>query len=72
MRTPKEKIEKYERLLHQIQLYYAVSLDSQKVKKLLDRISSWSYAHRSGNGLSDKEQQKRIDRAFDNLLNVED
>lgn len=69
MRTDKEKIEKYEALLHRIQMFYSVTLDGAKVKKLLDNISSWSYAHRSGNGmLSDEEQQERIDRAFDNLL----
>ena len=63
----------YENLLHKIQMFYSVTMDSAKVKKLLDNISAWSYAHRSGNGmLSDDEQQERIDRAFDRLCDVED
>ena len=65
MISDKEKIEKYESLLHQLQMFYSVTMDSSKVKILLNNISSWSYAHRSGNGmLSDEEQQARIDAAF--------
>ncbi len=72
MRTNKEKVEMYENLLHRIQMYYGV-VDSKKVKNLLDNISSWSYTHRSGNGmLSDEEQQERIDNAFDNLLEIKE
>ena len=71
MRTDKEKIRQYESLLHLIQTHYAVTLDRKSVKKLLDNIASWSYAHRCGNGeLSEEEQQEQIDRAFDKLCNV--
>ncbi len=73
MKTDKQKVEMYENLLHRIQMYYAVTMDSSKVKQLLSNISDWSYAHRSGNGmLSDEEQQERIDRAFDKLCTVKD
>lgn len=71
MKSDREKIEKYESLLHQIQMYYSVVLDSSKVKKLLDNIAAWSYAHRSGNGeLTEEEQQSRIDEAFDALEEI--
>lgn len=73
MRTDKEKIEMYESLLHRIQMYFSVVMDPIKIKRLLSNISSWSYAHCSGNGmLSDEEQQERIDRAFDKLLDTEE
>ena len=68
MRTDKQKVQMYERLLHKIQMYYSVCLNSAKVKTLLNNISAWSYAHRSGNGMvSEDEQQERIDEAFDRL-----
>jgi len=73
MKSDKEKIAQYERLLHMIHACYAVVCDNKKVKQLLDNVSSWSYAHRSGNGMiSEEEQQVRIDRAFDNLLELGD
>lgn len=69
MRSDKEKVAQYESLLHRIQMYFSVTMDSVKVKRLLSNISDWSYAHRSGNGMiSEEEQQKRIDGAFDELL----
>jgi hypothetical protein len=68
MRTDKQKVQTYERLLHKIHMLYSVCLDSAKVKVLLNNISAWSYAHRSGNGMiSEDEQQERIDAAFDRL-----
>lgn len=73
MRTNRQKVEMYENLLHKIQMYYSVVMDSSKVKELLNNISGWSYAHRSGNGmLGDEEQQNRIDSAFDNLCEIKE
>lgn len=72
MKTLEEKVSKYEDLLHLIQLNYAVAMNPENVKKLLNNIDAWSYAHRSGNGmLSDEEQQEQVDRAFDKLCNIE-
>ena len=66
--TLKEKVQVYEALLHDLQLYYEVTMDSEKVKELLKRISAWSYAHRAGNGEGgEKEQQERINSAFEKL-----
>ncbi len=73
MKTPtqKQKIAEYEKLLHNIQLYAEVTLNNDKVCKLIKNICSWSYAHRVGNGeLSEKEQQIGINKCFYNLNNV--
>ena len=66
--TLKEKVEVYEQLLHDLQLNYEVTMNGDKVKELLNKIAAWSYSHRAGNGEGgDKEQQERINRAFNNL-----
>lgn len=68
MPTMRQKIKKYEGLLHSIQMYAQVTMDHDRLRVLLDQICSWSYAHRAGNGeLSDKELQAQIDRAFHKL-----
>ena len=73
MRTLEEKVLRYERLLHQIQMCSEVCLNAEKVGNLIRNICRWSYAHRSGNGeISEEEQQARIDRAFDRLLDTDD
>jgi hypothetical protein len=63
-----EKIEVYERLLHDIQFHREVTMNQAAVIALLDKIGAWSYSHRRGNGEYDeKEQQAIVDRAFWNL-----
>jgi hypothetical protein len=63
-----EKIDVYERLLHDIQFHREVTMNPQMVAKLLDKIGDWSYSHRRGNGECDeKEQQTAVDKAFWNL-----
>lgn len=67
--TLKQKVQVYEALLHELQMYAEVTMDPASVKEIIDRICSWSYAHRCGNGQnSDAEQQRIIDRAFHRLL----
>lgn len=67
-----EKIGVYESLLHKIQLNAEVVLNHENVSRLIYNICRWSYAHRVGNGeIPDEEQQKRIDAAFSNLLDIE-
>jgi hypothetical protein len=69
MKTDKQKIRMYEDLLHKIQLCAEVAMDGEKTKKLISNICRWSYAHRCGNGeLSDEQQTKLIDNAFNRLL----
>lgn len=68
MPTMKQKIQKYESLLHSIQMHAQVTMNHDRVAVLIDQICAWSYAHRSGNGeITDKEQQARIDKAFNRL-----
>jgi hypothetical protein len=44
-------------------------MEPEKVKEMLDLISGWSYAHRSGNGeISEEQQQQRIDNAFEAIV----
>jgi hypothetical protein len=72
MRSNEEKIKKYEDLLHLIQLNYSVTMNSKNVRKLLNNIDAWSYAHRRGNGeLTEEEQQEQIDKAFDELTSLD-
>lgn len=67
-----DKIKMYEQLLHLLQLNYAVTLNSGNVKKLLDNIDRWSYAHRCGNGeYAEAEQNKMIEAAFWKLCDLE-
>ena len=69
MMSDKEKVQVYEELLHRVQLYAEVTMNTQGINKLIDNICRWSYAHRAGNGsLSEEEIQERIDNAFTKLL----
>lgn len=71
MRTLKKKVEVYEQFLHMLNMG-VVSSNSPMLSRLIANADDWSYAHRVGNGLSDKEQQKLIDAAFDKLLKYDD
>ncbi len=65
----KQKIEIYERVLHALYTASSVTMDHEKVNKLLTNIGNWSYAHRQGNGeFSIKEQQKLVENAFNKLM----
>lgn len=69
MTTLREKVQVYERLLHSLQAA-RVAVNPERVKFLLDLVDDWSYSHRCGNGeLSQKEQQERIDKAFERIKN---
>lgn len=62
--TPEEKIERYERFLHLINLAQT-TLNNEMMKRLIQNADSWSYAHRVGNGeLSEEEQQKIVNKRF--------
>lgn len=63
--TLKEKVAVYEQLLHDLHFHSSVTMRHDLVMDLLKKISSWSFAHRAGNGeYSEKEQQQAIDAAF--------
>lgn len=71
MITQAQKIEKYERLLHLLQMYSSVTLEHEKVRQLLGNICQWSWAHRSGNGeLSEEEQRAAVECEFHKLTEL--
>jgi hypothetical protein len=70
--TQKEKIEMYEKLLHDIDLSCSVGR-TDLLEILLGNINSWSYAHRCGNGeYSEKEQNQLIYKKFWKLATIPD
>lgn len=69
--TLKQKIEIYEKFLHNINLMLLCGKQTE-LQKLIANADSWSYAHRQGNGeLSEREQQKLINAHFWKLNNYE-
>lgn len=72
LEAARHKIKVYESFLHLLQMHAEVTMDRDRVRRLIERACAWSYAHRSGNGeLSEEEQQERIDAAFANLLRID-
>jgi hypothetical protein len=70
--TLKQKVEEYEKFLHNINLMM-IAGSSKGIKQLLENADNWSYAHRIGNGTySEKEQQEIINKAFWKLNTVDD
>ena len=64
------KVSQYESYLHMINAA-VVAMNHETIQRLVGNAFRWSYAHRSGNGmLSEEEQQERVKRAFDKLLDV--
>lgn len=64
LKTLRRKVEIYESLMHEVQLFRSVTMDEPALIHLLDCISEWSYAHRSGNGEIDNDAlvKKHLDR----------
>lgn len=68
MPTMRQKIEKYEHFLHQLNMAASITMDKDRVAELIDQACRWSYAHRIGNGeLTDAQQQRIVNAAFDKL-----
>lgn len=66
--SKKDKIEKYEELLHKIQMCAEVTMDNEKLKRLISNICDWSYAHRAGDGvLSERQIKKNVELKFNKL-----
>lgn len=64
LKALRRKVEVYESLMHQIQLFRSVTMDEPALIHLLDVVCDWSYAHRSGNGEVDNDAlvKKHLDR----------
>ena len=62
------KSQVYEQLLHDIQMYTCVSLNPEKLQRLIHMVCDWSYAHRAGNGeYTDVQQEQLIAKQFRRL-----
>ena len=61
--TNKEKILQYESFLHKINMFI-VSCNNDGIKELVENADIWSYAHRRGEFISDKQRDKSINTAF--------
>ncbi len=71
IKTPKqkEKIKMYEDFLHKLNLFCLIP-NPDGISELLANTDNWSYAHRKGEGLSDKERNELINTAFWKLCNT--
>lgn len=64
----RDKVTTYEHLLHELHFGAEVAMNADRVRELLALISSWSSAHRSGNGeLSETQQAARVAAAYERL-----
>lgn len=61
----KEKVAVYEHFLHRINFHRTITMNEKAIFKLLSMADDWSTAH--GGEFSSKEQEERINRAFENL-----
>ena len=67
-----EKVQVYEAMFHDIQMYTNVILDHPPMQHMISIIGCWSYAHRQGNGeFTDKETDKLIRKHFEKMKNRE-
>lgn len=70
--TQRQKIDMYEKFLHDIQMY-EVSGRHDLIAVLIGNACNWSYAHRCGNGeLSDDQQDQLVADKFWKLTTVPD
>ena len=70
--TLKQKVEMYEKFLHDIQMYNVCGR-ADLIKILIDNACNWSYAHRVGNGEhSEKRQDNIVAAKFWKLTTVPD
>jgi len=63
----KTKIEVYENVLHDINMFSSIVMSGDVMDKLISMINSWSYAHRQGNGMIDNN--KLVEEWFMKLQN---
>ena len=71
MKTPtlKQKVEMYENFLHKINIFI-ISGNNDGIKELVNNADNWSYAHRSGEFLTDKQRRKIINDMFQKLCDT--
>lgn len=65
----REKVYQYELFLHKINSFI-VSCNDRGIRELVQNADNWSYAHRSGEFLTDKQRNEVINNAFWKLLDT--
>jgi len=65
MKTPtlKEKVHHYESFLHKINMF-CISGNNEGIRELVENADNWSYAHRRGEFVTDKQRKEMINNAF--------
>jgi hypothetical protein len=61
--TLKEKVALYESYLHKINMF-VVSCNNDGIAELVQNADIWSYAHRRGECITDKQRDQMIANAF--------
>lgn len=71
MKTPtlKQKVEMYENFLHKINMFI-ISGNNEGIRELVNNADNWSYSHRSGEFLTDKQRQRMINDMFQKLCDT--
>jgi hypothetical protein len=67
--TLKEKVAIYEEFLHKINTF-VICCDNEGVAELVQNADNWSYAHRRGEFVTDKQRNEMINNAFWKLCNT--
>jgi hypothetical protein len=61
--TLKEKVTIYEEFLHKINMF-CITCNNEGIKELVANADNWSYAHRRGEFVTDKQRNEMINNAF--------
>jgi len=71
MKTPtlKQKVEMYENFLHKINIFI-ISGNNDGIRELVNNADNWSYAHRSGEFLTDRQRRRMINDMFQKLCDT--
>lgn len=67
--TLRQKVDHYESFLHKINSFI-VSSNNDGIKELVENADNWSYAHRRGEFLTDKQRETIINDMFWKLLDT--
>ena len=67
--TKNEKISIYEEFLHKINMFI-ISSNDEGIRELVYNADNWSYAHRRGEFITEKQRQKMINSALWNLCDT--
>jgi hypothetical protein len=61
--TLKQKVAVYEEFLHKINMF-CITCDNEGIAELVKNADIWSYVHRNGEFVTDKQRDEMINNAF--------